>query len=506
MESVAAMMVPGAFIWICAPQLKIAAQGEWPYIQQCIFDSNLWPQMIQPKIRDMLIARGEYKKKDSPDEEQEQMMLKITQRKYMRFRDGNSKEITIRWPGAPDSKIQTVSYNNRRDWIKLEGAKVTLLIFAEGSRVPLEVWERHLRKRLSDTSGRVIIPCTPKGRDQFLYPTYLRGLSNTLDVQIDYHNCKVTHSYIPCEKDVHHVSITNSYMNSFETFHHPAFDNPYYNMDDYKTDEADLFAGKLDEATFLERCFGCFVSFAGSYYHGLDWEACTADSTELKVPATATHYVTIDPGRAGRASAHWIAVCEPDASGTSKWIVYDEMYEKGMWVEKIVERILEKNNHPIVRYICDRADSRHTHHGEHSVQENMKQLGLSPMSYPWKMPGKTIDHLNYWRPRLQKGELVILKDKCPCLIAEMEELEYSRPRVVEGKTVNQEVLEGEMHALDDITYAVYCNLRWRDYEEEEKAREAEKSKVEPGSVNWVIHKRMNEDKRKNSLIGVIGTW
>lgn len=504
MEAVAAMMVPGANIWLVAPQLRLAANGEWPYIYNCIMDSGLWDGFIKPKIRELLIQHKGYKKEPTARAEKEQYDKQVTMHKYISCRDSSIKELTIKWPGAPNSHLATMSYNNQKDWIKLEGANVTMMIFPEGSRVPLKVWVRHLEKRLSDTAGRVIIPCTAKGRDQFLYPMFQKGLSVTLKVDIDYNNCNVTHTYVDVPKGEFHVENTMSYMDSYETFHYAAIDNPYYNMKDYESDCRALFSGELDESTFLERMFGMFTSYSGLYYTGLNYKTICKKSYDVQIPKNATHYVTIDPGRATYAAVEFFYICKPDENGISKWIFYDEIYEKDMWVEKLVDKIKEKTKYKVRKYICDRTDERKTHHHEHSVQDRMRELGLEPMTCPWEMKGNTIDRLNRWKPRLFKEEIVILEDKCPRLVLEMQELEYADPVVTAGKQKNVSKLVGDTHALDSVTYAHYCTLRWIDYVQEEEEAEARKPKVH--TRNSVAYFLAREERRnRTSIHNLIGT-
>jgi hypothetical protein len=450
MECAVAMTVPGCHLWICGNTLKIC-DNEWAYIEHALTKTDLWYKHIAPKIRKQLLELGE---PADPDK----------LRKYVSVIRGKPKSLTINWPKGNASIIEQISYNSPNNYTNLEGVKLNGIVFAEGSKVPKIVWERHLEKRLSDKWGWVCFPSTPKGKDETLYPFFRRGQGSELKVDINRDDRTVGYHYENIEKGDFHIDNAVGYEESYETFQFPGFVNPYYNKKSYDADVRKLFDGELDETTFRERNFGTFESFAGSFYTGLDWASCTRDSSDVEIPSDANIYVTIDPGRASRASVHWVAICKPDEFGVEQWIVFDEMYQKGMWTEKLVEAILERNDKLGVRvdgYVADRTITRDTQHSERSVERTMMDMGIKPLKVPITMPRYTIDRLNHWKPRLMKGQLIIFRDQCPNLISEMEGLEYERPEYANGRTVQRELLaKGDMHALDDITYLVYTRPRW----------------------------------------------
>lgn len=487
MEAVVAMTQPGTKIWICAPTLKIC-DNEWEYIVECITKTDLYTKVIEPEIKRQM---EEMNKTGSPS-------------RYVRVKNNEPKSIEINWPHAPKSMIEMKSYGKSNSWMGLEGAKLSMIIFAEGSRVPNDLWERHLKKRLSDLAGRVIIPSTPKGKDEFLYPSFLKGRNTDMQVTIDWKNCKVHRNYVPITSGMYQIDNAESYMESYETFQHAGYDNPFYNVEDYDSDVRLLFNGELDENTFKERNFGCFVSLSGSFYLGMDWDKCLKDSTEVEIPKDATHYVSIDPGRASQASVHWIAICPPDDFGVERWIVYDELYQKGLWAEKLAEAILDRNRFPIERYIADRVITRDTNHSERNVEIQLRDAGLYPISVPKKMPKHTIDRLNHWKPWLRRGQMIILKDKCPALVDELQNLEYKPKEYKNGRSEQTEEVAGAQHALDDITYAVYCRIRHIRAQEAPQVHERHK----PAEVNSFRRAMESQTKRKKSrgLLNMIGSF
>ena len=490
MEAVVAMTVPGTKIWIAAPTLKIC-DNEWEYIVECITKTDLYLKVIEPEIKRQMAEMG---KTGSPS-------------RYVRVKNNEPKSIEINWPHAPKSMIEMKSYGKSNSWMGLEGAKLSMIIFAEGSRVPIDLWERHLKKRLSDLAGRVIIPSTPKGKDEFLYPAFLKGRTTDMRVSINWKDCEVHRNYVPITKGMYQIENAESYMESYETFQFAGYDNPFYNLEDYNSDVRLLFQGELDENTFKERNFGCFVSLAGSFYLGMDWDKCLVDSSEMDIPENATHYVSIDPGRASQASVHWIAVCPPDDFGVEQWIVYDEFYQKGLWAEKLAEVILDRNeqyNRHIQRYIADRVITRDTSHSERNVEIQLRDAGLTPISVPHKMPKHTIDRLNHWKPWLRRGQMKIFKDKCIALIDELQNLEYKPKEYKNGRSEQTEEIAGAQHALDDITYAVYCRLKYASAPTPEKRHERH-NPAEKNSFRQAMQTQ-TQQKQSRGLLNIIGSF
>lgn len=491
MECAAAMTVPGCHIWICGETLDIC-NNEWDYLLECLTKTDLYYEHIVPKMMEQLLRRG---RPADPD--------KLG--KYIRVRNGLPKSITIDWPDAPQSKIEQRSYNNPSSYKRLEGVKLTGIVFAEGSKVPSEVWERHLKKRLSDKWGWVIFPATPKGKDEVLYQFYLRGLSKELKVDIDYAGNRVGYHYENVKKGKYQVDVAEGYAESYETFQYPGFVNPYYNRKEYESDVNLLFDEQLDEVTFKERNFGTFESFAGSFYTGIDWETCTKNLSDISIPSDASIYVSIDPGRASRASVHWVAICKPDDFGVEQWYVFSELYQKGLWTEKLAQLIKERNAELGVTpdgYVADRVVTRDTNHAERSVELQLVDAGIRPLKVPITMPLKTIDRLMHWKPRLMNGSIIICKDECPNLISEMEGLEYERPQYANGKTISQELLaKGDMHALDDLTYLIYTRPRW--------SPEVKTAVVHPKDLPAVKNSYARDFemyKKRNNLLAKIGTY
>jgi len=461
MEAVAMMTVPGTRIWIIGPSYGVCGP-EWMHIEYALTKTDVWRKVICSKIKRQLTRIGaKWKQKEKNFDYASSFAAK-----YRRVLHQRPYSLEINWPDAPSSIVEQKSYG--ADWSGLEGFPVSMIIFSEGSRVPKSLWDRHLKKRLSDNYGRVIIPSTPKGRDSFLYPSFKMGQSKELIVDIDWNQKKVEHYYkkVPLHKN--HVEMARTYSESYETFQCPAFYNPYYNVDDYKSDESELFDGRLNESLFRERNYGTFESLSGNYYMGIDEQTTFVKSFPL--PENVTCYRTIDPGRAGKACCLWVAV-QPWEKDKFRYIVYKELYMDGLWVEKLVELVRNMTTEDIYYTVADREIARHKFDSRKSVMQRMIDLGIHPLKVPAQLPPTTIERYNYWLPDIKDGRVTIFDDQCPNFKREILELEYAEPNLTKtGHAVKEEKLaKSDCHAIDAFTYLRWLKPRYHSPEELERA-------------------------------------
>jgi hypothetical protein len=485
MECVAYMCQPGTHIWIAGPEY-VVCDNEWEYLEQCLTNSPLWTDYLRPKIQAKLDTAGSKKSAD----------------RCLHVRRNHPKSIEIWYPGESPAIIEQVSYNKKQSWAALEGKKLSGLVFAEGSKVPGDVFERHFKNRLSDKYGWIIFPSTPKGRDEILWPAFQKGQSQKWDIAIDRKNRVVTPTKIDIQPSIYHVSRASHYMDSYETFIHAGYENPFYNQSNYDADVRNLFAGKLDEHTFRERNFGTFESFSGSYFTGVDWSRVLKNSKDVPIPEDAAHYRTIDPGRATKACCLWVAICKPDAFGIEQWIFYDELYESGLWAQALAKKIKDQTRYPIVLSVVDRVASRHTDHSERSVEIQLRDEGIDPIAVPVVMPHKSVDRLNKLKPWFVHAQITILEDRCPNLVRELQELEYEPARYANGHTVRDEILgKSDTHAIDATTYLFWVGPKWREQESVVPEPENKKPVVQPGSFLWYERQDMNR-----SAVELIGSY
>jgi len=194
---------------------------------------------------------------------------------------------------------------------------------------------------------------------------------------------------------------------------------------------------------------------SGNYFIGVDFDKVMVDS--YKLPKEATHFRSVDPGRAGAACCLWFAITPDDTV-----IIYDEIYKSQTWSREFAKMIHEKTEYPIQFTAGDREMKRRTHHSKLSMLEEYKEEGIDPLYVPRTMPNSIIERLDYWKPKLHKGKLIIFRDKCPNLCSEMETLEYAEPTASTGHMVKREELaKTPKHAIDCVTYLMWCYPRYK---------------------------------------------
>lgn len=491
MEAVAMMTVPGVKIWVVGQEYDIVGP-EWDYIEHALTKTDIWYKLLKPRIEAKLRAIGSRKKAES----------------CLRVRKTKPMSIIIDYPGEGKSVIEQRSLTASE--MKLEGAKLAMIIFSEGSRVARLIWTSHLKKRLSDRSGRVIFPATPKGRDEMLYPAYREGLSRELIVDIDWEKKTVTRSYKKVKKLSRHVDCAVSYMESYETFQHAGYDNPYYNVADYEEDVRLLFDGKLDPATFRETNFGTFESHAGTFYKGVDFDKVFVNSwdnpycNELDL-AEATHYRAIDPGRAKPACCLFFAVLKPNEEGMQRLVFYDEIYEKGLTAEQLAEKIISKTEYRVRMSVACHSSTHDTASSEKSVERQLYDCGIDPITTPHNMPLRTIDRLNYWLPDLKCERIIIYKDKCPNTFLEIQGLEFKKPSYRDGHAVGKDELrESPMHGIDCVTYAVFIRPRYIKGSQLAPLPKKKEEEIREGSFAAAVF--MENRSTGNEMENIMGTF
>ena len=434
------MTQPDTRIWILGETYDICDR-EWDYLQFGLLKSGIWYKVIQPEIERQMAQIGE---DGSP-------------KRYLRVHNSHPKRIEINWPNAPASFICQKQYGKLAGGGRsLEGEKLSGIIMAEGSRVPADIYNQNLDKRLSDKWGWVILPCTPKGKDDYLYVCYQNGMAEQMVVDIDRNKKKVYFDMRPTKKGEYHVDNTTSYWDSYETICYPAFYSPYYNKETYYSDVRRLFKGELDDKLFRERNFGTFESMAGSFFPGVNWDDVFVE--EFPIPDDATHFRSIDPGRAGAAACTWSYI---DKNGI--FVVYDELYRSGLCTEEFGKLVLEQTKYPIAYTSGDREMTRHTHHSMRSPERQLKDLGIEPLFFPKKMPPYIIDRIDFWKNKLYTGKMKIFKKKAPMLCKEMEALEYAPKRYNAGHSITRdELAETPKHSLDTVTYLQWTYPRYKE--------------------------------------------
>ena len=492
MEAICLLTQPGTKTWIVGASYAVC-DNEWEYIEQAITNTDFWRVFCIKKLKRLLRKQWSA---DMTKEEIDKKFEKYNFEQHRKIYHDRGNRLIFDWPGENPSVIEQKSYG--ADWVGMEGAKVSLIIYAEGSKVPSRLRERHLKKRLSDLYGREIIPATPKGRDSFLYPSFHRGLSKELVVDIDWINKTVTTLYKNVDKSEYHVDKAESYSESYETFQFPGYVNPYYNREDYNSDVKDMFSGKLDASIFRERNFGTFESLSGSYFMGVDEDKTFVNSFPL--PENITCYRAMDPGRATHACCLWIAV-QPWEGNKFRYIVYNELYRANLYLETYVETVKKMTQRDIYMNIIDRQAEYQTFDGQFTWKDRMMDLGIKPLRKAEGMPRGTIARCDLWLPELKDGTVVIFKDRCPNFVDEILQTEYADPKTANGIEVRQEKLAASpQHAIDSFNYFRWSNPKYVPPHEVKALRGGQKKEpAQPMSYAYA----MKEETEDDSFYGML---
>lgn len=495
MEAVASATIPGTEIWIIGANYGICAP-EMNYIEDALFKTDL-KDYIWKKIKRML--REIYKKEGKNKQTIEDLLEKDKVTNYMTAIHSTNRSIKIDWPGRIATKIKAKSYT--ADWMTMEGFAVDMIIYAEGSRVPARLHDRHLKKRLSDHSGREWVPCTPKGRDTFLYPAYLKGLSRELVVDIDWNTKKVIPTYKNVETGEYHVDNAESYYQSYETFQFPGYKNPYYNKEDYAADVKLMFNNKLDASIFKESNFGTFESLSGSFFMGIDENVAFVKSFEL--PEKVTCYRTMDPGRAQKACCLWVAV-QPWDNGKLRYIFYNELYMGGLHLESFCKLVRDMTVRDIYGSVADRETDFKKFDNLSTMKERMKDQGIYPLRVPYDMPKGTIQRCEKWLSLIKDGQIVIFKDKCPNLIDEIMGCEYEDPTTKNGAEIRHEKLaDTPQHAIDAVNYFMWSPHEYVDPQVVKKSLERKEERItQPMSM---AHALKFKEKPREGMLSMLRT-
>lgn len=191
---------------------------------------------------------------------------------------GGNMDIKFKW-GA---EVVVKSCDNPES---LLGEEVDAMILSEGSRIKRNVWERYLVGRMSSRGGIAIIPTTPAGYDDFLYPLFLAGQAGD-------------------KKDI-------------ESWEFPSSDNPHMDKD-----EIERARKLLAPEVFAEQYGGKFVSFSGRVYKDFDQRVNVIKPFDI--PAMWERYRGLDVGGSNPVACAWIAF-----SPENDIYIYNEHKEAG---------------------------------------------------------------------------------------------------------------------------------------------------------------------------------
>lgn len=239
-EGTAEMMVPGARGWIVGPSYGLG-EKEFRYIYKDLVETLKLP-----------IKSSHYDVR------------------------GGNMDIYTEW----GSILEVKSADNPAS---LLGEEVDFMILSEGSQLKKSVWERYLYGRLISRKGRCIIPTTPAGFDDFLYPLFIRGMDMTQNE---------VRSWQFATEDCKHIDPR----------------------------EIEMARQTLSPEYFEEQYRGKFVMYSGMVYK--EWDMNKHCIDDFPIPPYWEKWRAIDYGSTNPFCCLWFAI-DPDGCV----YVYREHYE-----------------------------------------------------------------------------------------------------------------------------------------------------------------------------------
>ena len=484
--------------WILAEEYSIGV-NEWKFLEDAVSGTDLYDKIIHD-------IEKQCKERNWPSRNCQ---------KYIKFTTSPTNKLTIKWPCARDTVVEIKSYHNPSKWMRLEGSRLSFWLFAEGSQVPLNLWEYHLKKRGEDQAAMCYVPATPKGEDEFMHPMYIKGLSKKLVVDINYETETVTAKEESVRKHPHQIERAVSFVDSYESFHFDGRKNPYWGAErGYRSDEESLFRGELNEAVFRERNFGEYVSKTGKFFDNIP-ETAFVKSTERPIHPEAMTVRGVDIGTASNSCCLWASIEPPLPDGREIMVIKNELYKPISYAGRteqgdgLADIILEMSgNEEIYDTVVDRVSAhRNSPNSHRTIEEIFYNDGIPCSTNGSKtMPHKTIDRMYKLKSLLLRGNIIIYEDKCPNLVRELRTLEYKDPKYEKGHTIQgEELARQNMDATDALTYIVYKRYNWQkpNWKKKQENNDREAAKY---SMTWFLE-RNNDEKfrtKKRSIFSGIG--
>lgn len=187
------------------------------------------------------------------------------------------------------------------------------------------VWNKTLKGAMTTRHAEVIIPTTPQGEDDFLHPTFMKGLNPDNPISNRYRIFKEEYidlrEYYKCKEE---------YDSNYFSLQWPS----WLNVEGFLEDVQELY-DELPRRIFMEQYGGFFVRWSGSVWMG---DFCYDPITCLVEPFSIPHWwrriEIIDPGFSGLFA--WIAAYVDDECNI---YIVDEYSAKRTLYKEHVEAI-----------------------------------------------------------------------------------------------------------------------------------------------------------------------
>lgn len=215
----------------------------------------------------------------------------------------NDSELLLQFPNG---SLLQLKGSDRED--TLRGSGLDFVVLDEVASMKPNVWTEIIAPSLLDSGGNALFLGTPMGYNHF-YELFLKGKRGE---------------------------------SSWDSFQYSSYDNPHLDADYIEMAKKDS-----DEAVFAQEYLAEFRKYSGLIYPEFDTKTHVVAPIEL--PQHWTFGIGIDRGIANPSAVCFVAI-DPEQN---VW-VFDEIYQTGLTVDKLLEQIKTKQGtrHLAHRY-CD---------------------------------------------------------------------------------------------------------------------------------------------------------
>lgn len=355
--------------------------------------------------------------------------------KTARFFAANSKSRYNRVQGQMRIEFDWGSWvecKSIQDPDSLLGEELDGVIFAEGSKIPKFVYDSIIEQRLAMRCGMLIIPTTPDGYDDLVFPLFKRG-------QIE------DNHFGKCD-----------YVDSVESWQFPSVANPTYPKKVYEAAKRKVAQGILSQADFDEQYNGHFTSHSGRVYKSFNADVHVVDPYEI--PEQWSWVAGMDVGMDAPTT---MLLCAVDPNGAI--VVVDEYVREGSLVPEHVkniramwDRYIGEGNQPDY-VVIDPAASQRTAASQFSVMMQYIEHGIgcvkanNDMDAGISMVTQYLDYDPYLDEsgKQVKSPSLYVFNRCSNLIGEFQGYMWARKR--DGERQNKPVKKND-HCLDALRY------------------------------------------------------
>lgn len=433
-----------------APELMLPNRDWWLVAEEyglCEFEFEyIWKATVEhpdPELRNYINSNIEHKTNNS----------KIGQM-WIKFKWGSS--VVCKSTAKPTSLL---------------GAELDGAVLCEGSQIPKWIVDKYLDQRLASRMGQLLIPTTPNGYDEMLYPRFLKGQ----------------------QKELHYSEKKDNYVESHESWEFKSIDSPYYPRENYEIALKKVEAGEMDEATFGEQFEGRFTSNTGLVYKNFNTRTHVIEPFDI--PEDWPLIRAVDVGMDAPTVCLWGRV---DPVGAI--VITDEYYQEGVDVLDHARRILAKTGDTPVAYThIDPAASQRTAANSKSAMQQYIEAGIPCIPADNSVDAGIMRVTEYLRhEKNEDGEFLsppklFIFNNCGNLIEEFGKYVWSRKKGDNTKT-NKPVKRDD-HGMDALRYM--CMSRpYFPYQESPR-------NMDPDSFEFIL-RRNKRQKMKIPDLGHIG--